>query len=77
MSEPMRTSTRDLDDLRERLSAWLGRRVSRVTRPSANGMSSETLFFTVDGTRVRGAPGAHRGGRADLPPATTWACSSR
>lgn len=51
VSEQMRTSTRDLDDLRERLSAWLGRQVSRVTRPSANGMSSETLFFTVDGTR--------------------------
>lgn len=51
VTEQMRTSTRDLDDLRERLSAWLGDDVSQLTRPSANGMSSETLFFTAGTTR--------------------------
>jgi aminoglycoside phosphotransferase (APT) family kinase protein len=50
MSEQMRTSTRDLGDLRTRLAAWLGSgyTVSEVVRPESNGMSSETLFFTVE-----------------------------
>ena len=47
----MRTSTRDLEELRERLESWLtGRRgrpvtVSRLSRPDGNGMSSETLHL--------------------------------
>ncbi|WP_214413732.1 phosphotransferase family protein [Sphaerisporangium fuscum] len=53
--DEMRTSTRDLGELRERLRAWLagrlpgatGVRVSPPSRPSANGLSSETLFFTA------------------------------
>ncbi|MEV0592630.1 phosphotransferase family protein [Nonomuraea cavernae] len=53
MAEEMRTSTRDLDELRHRMGAWLRGRigtpvvVSELSRPSSNGMSSETLFFTV------------------------------
>jgi aminoglycoside phosphotransferase (APT) family kinase protein len=56
MAEEMRTSTRDLDELRERVTGWLRERaggvgdavtVSELSRPSANGMSSETLFFTA------------------------------
>jgi aminoglycoside phosphotransferase (APT) family kinase protein len=49
----MRTSTRDLEELRELVTAWLRRRVgadasvSELSRPSGNGMSSETLFFTA------------------------------
>jgi aminoglycoside phosphotransferase (APT) family kinase protein len=61
MSEPVRTSTRHLPELRDRLAAWLSGRlrlpvgVSEVSRPSANGMSSETVFFTAswEGTRER------------------------
>ncbi len=53
MAEEMRTSTRDLDRLRERMAGWLRERagaavtVSELSRPSANGLSSETLFFTA------------------------------
>lgn len=53
MSEQMRTSTRDLDELHDRVHAWLEGRlgcavtVSELSRPSGNGMSSETLFFTA------------------------------
>lgn len=53
MSEQMRTSTRDLDELHGRVHAWLAGRlggavtVSELSRPSGNGMSSETLFFTA------------------------------
>ncbi|MFC4591112.1 phosphotransferase family protein [Sphaerisporangium corydalis] len=51
----MRTSTRDLGELRERLRAWLPGRldgasavtVSELSRPSGNGLSSETVFFTA------------------------------
>lgn len=47
------TSTRDRDELRRRLEAWLvrrlgpaaGARVVRMDPPSGNGMSSETLLF--------------------------------
>ena len=58
------TSTRDLDDLTKRIEAWLATvldpdsspEVSDVTSPASNGMSSETLLFTVttmeDGTSV-------------------------
>ncbi|WP_248959411.1 phosphotransferase family protein [Sphaerisporangium perillae] len=56
--EEMRTSTRDLGELRERLQNWLtgrlegatGVTVSELSRPSANGLSSETLFFTASWT---------------------------
>lgn len=49
------TSTRDLDDLGRRIEAWLSTvldpesrpEVSDVTSPASNGMSSETLLFTV------------------------------
>src|SRR5689334_2534239 len=57
----MRTSTRDLEELRDRVTSWLGGRlgrpvtISELSRPSGNGMSSETLFFTAawDGEPVR------------------------
>jgi aminoglycoside phosphotransferase (APT) family kinase protein len=47
----MRTSTRDLAELRPQIRAWLGRtlgaevQVSELARPAANGLSSETLLF--------------------------------
>jgi aminoglycoside phosphotransferase (APT) family kinase protein len=52
-SEPRerpRTSTRDRDELRERLERWLAGRfgkasVSPLAGPTTNGMSSETLLF--------------------------------
>ncbi|SNR88923.1 Predicted kinase, aminoglycoside phosphotransferase (APT) family [Streptosporangium subroseum] len=50
-AEQMRTSTRDLDELRERLESWLTGRlgcpvtVSRLSHPDGNGLSSETLIF--------------------------------
>ena len=56
-------STRDRDDLHDRLADWLGRtlgpdaapELGDVTSPEGNGMSSETLLFdaswVVDGTR--------------------------
>ncbi|MEV0147904.1 MULTISPECIES: phosphotransferase family protein [unclassified Nonomuraea] len=53
MPEEMRTSTRDLGRLRERMASWLAGRtggpvdVSELSRPAANGMSSETVFFTA------------------------------
>ncbi|PRX62514.1 aminoglycoside phosphotransferase (APT) family kinase protein [Nonomuraea fuscirosea] len=53
MTEQMRTSTRDLEELRRRATTWLrakvgdGATVSEMSRPSENGMSSETLFFTA------------------------------
>ncbi|WP_282798347.1 phosphotransferase family protein [Streptomyces sp. CC224B] len=48
-----RTTTRDPDALARRLSRWLGTRLPGaravdVTVPASNGMSSETLLFTVD-----------------------------
>ncbi len=61
-----RISTRDLDDLRRRLTTWLTTQlgdgsdpeISDLVAPEANGMSSDTFLFDV----------AHRseGGRADL-----------
>ncbi|MFC7587590.1 hypothetical protein ACFQYP_30820 [Nonomuraea antimicrobica] len=72
MTEQLRTSTRDLAELRERATAWLRSQVgpsaavSEMSRPSKNGLSSETLFFTAtwDGhgtrcvARLAPAPGA-------------------
>ncbi|MEU9333384.1 phosphotransferase family protein [Streptomyces sp. NPDC048290] len=48
-----RTSTRDLGEIARRLTGWLdarlpGARAVDVSAPAANGMSSETLLFTVD-----------------------------
>lgn len=53
MTEQMRTSTRDLEELRDRATRWLrgwvggDATVSEMSRPSGNGLSSETLFFTA------------------------------
>lgn len=48
-----RTSTRDPEELGRRLTAWLdpklpGVRITDIAVPGSNGMSSETLLFTVD-----------------------------
>jgi hypothetical protein len=51
--ERPRTTTRDPEDLRRRLEAWLATklpaaaepRIAEVRTPSSNGMSSETLLF--------------------------------
>ncbi|AQZ64932.1 Phosphotransferase [[Actinomadura] parvosata subsp. kistnae] len=61
MTEQLRTSTRDLEELRKRATVWLRSRVgadatvSEMSRPSENGLSSETLFFTAtwDGQGTR------------------------
>jgi aminoglycoside phosphotransferase (APT) family kinase protein len=47
------TSTRDYEVLRTQLEAWLqerlpGAKISELTVPSSNGMSSETVLFDVD-----------------------------
>ncbi|MFF5204768.1 phosphotransferase family protein [Streptosporangium sp. NPDC000396] len=58
--EQMRTSTRDLDELHERVRSWLtghlGRpvTVSRLSHPSGNGMSSETLIFDASWDSAEG-----------------------
>ncbi|MET7487785.1 phosphotransferase family protein [Streptomyces sp. NPDC005538] len=48
-----RTTTRDPEQLAHRLTAWLdtrlpGARAARVTVPTSNGMSSETLLFDIE-----------------------------
>ncbi|WP_250306519.1 MULTISPECIES: phosphotransferase family protein [unclassified Streptomyces] len=48
-----RTTTRDPQDLGRRITRWLdarlpGVRVTDLSTPASNGMSSETLLFTVD-----------------------------
>ncbi|MGW6531516.1 phosphotransferase family protein [Streptomyces venezuelae] len=48
-----RTTTRDPEDLARRLSTWLdarlpGAKAADMTVPESNGMSSETLLFTVE-----------------------------
>ncbi|MEU0570019.1 phosphotransferase family protein [Nonomuraea sp. NPDC005983] len=59
MTEQIRTSTRDLEELHDRVAAWLRGRVgspvtvSELSRPSGNGLSSETLFFTASWGRER------------------------
>ncbi|WP_433376867.1 phosphotransferase family protein [Streptosporangium sp. CA-115845] len=59
-AEDMRTSTRDLDELHERMRSWLSGRVgspvtlSRLSAPSGNGMSSETLLFDASWTAAEG-----------------------
>ncbi|ATL26187.1 phosphotransferase family protein [Streptomyces formicae] len=48
-----RTTTREPEELARRLTAWLGRRLPGakavdVTVPESNGMSSETLLFSIE-----------------------------
>ncbi|WP_327357561.1 phosphotransferase family protein [Streptomyces sp. NBC_01304] len=48
-----RTTTRDPEELAQRLTAWLdgrlpGAKVTGVTVPESNGMSSETLLFDIE-----------------------------
>jgi aminoglycoside phosphotransferase (APT) family kinase protein len=50
------TSTRDRDELRERLGRWLSHKVDEpevtsLVVPESNGMSSETLLFDVEYTQ--------------------------
>lgn len=58
--EEMRTSTRDLEELHERMRSWLSGRVgsavtlSPLSSPSGNGMSSETLLFDASWTGAEG-----------------------
>lgn len=69
-----RTTTRDLDELRRRLTEWFARvlgpaarpKLSPPTRPGKAGMSSETLLFDMRWSEA----GAERKGRfvARLPP---------
>jgi aminoglycoside phosphotransferase (APT) family kinase protein len=52
VSERPQTSTRDYDQLRDRLEAWVGGRVpgatvSELVVPESNGMSSETVLFDL------------------------------
>lgn len=66
-----RTSTRDRDELRKRLSAWLaeripGARITDFSAPTANGMSSETVLFEAHWDEG-GVRGVHRC-VARLPP---------
>jgi aminoglycoside phosphotransferase (APT) family kinase protein len=72
--ESVKTSTRDAEQLRAQLEAWLRRRsgdpaavISSLDRPSANGMSSETILFDAEWTEG----GERRGGAlvARLSPA--------
>src|SRR5947208_11634233 len=54
-TDELRKSTRDYDELRERLQAWLRERlpgavVGELDKPSGNGMSSETVVFDVTAT---------------------------
>ncbi|MEV4527513.1 phosphotransferase family protein [Streptosporangium sp. NPDC049304] len=59
-TQKIRTSTRDLGELRERMRSWLSLRVggpvtiSPLSRPQNNGMSSETLFFDASWTSAEG-----------------------
>ena len=53
--EHAKTSTRDLGEVRQRLTAWMAKtlvagaepRLSEVRRPGGSGMSSETLLFDM------------------------------
>jgi aminoglycoside phosphotransferase (APT) family kinase protein len=73
------TSTRDAEELRRQLEAWLQQRsgdpdavISSLDRPSANGMSSETILFDAewqeDGERRGGALVARLSPAADAYP---------
>ena len=67
------TSTRDRDELHDRLVAWLGGkvgepRISELVVPESNGMSSETLLFDASW-----ADAANTNGRARI----TQPCAAR
>ncbi|MFI6877720.1 phosphotransferase family protein [Streptomyces sp. NPDC050400] len=52
-----RTSTREPEEIAQRLTAWLGRtlpgaKAVDVTVPESNGMSSETLLFDIEHPRA-------------------------
>ncbi|GAA2890942.1 phosphotransferase family protein [Streptosporangium fragile] len=59
-TEEMRTSTRDLGELRDRMRVWLSGRlglpvaVSPISHPRGNGLSSETLLFDASWTSAEG-----------------------
>ena len=65
-TDHLRTSTRDPEDLRRRLEAWLATRpevgakvrIESLQSPEANGMSSETLLF--DASWLPASPGGER-----------------
>ena len=68
-----KTSTRDRDELHERLVAWLAGKVrepqiSELVVPESNGMSSETLLFDASWPDDRGGGGRSR---------TTQPCAAR
>ncbi len=77
--EHITTSTRDPRETAERLQEWLavklgpGRdpRITEVSSPESNGMSSETLLFTAD-WRQDGAMVRHRLVARIEPPATDY-----
>lgn len=61
--ERYRVSTRDDDELRARLDAWLASRlttpaITAFERPQGNGMSSDTVLFEAEWTDDEGAPGS-------------------
>ena len=67
-SDRPKTSTRDYEQLRAQLQAWLqerepGATVSELIVPESNGMSSETVLFDLIGARrarTAGLGGPHR-----------------
>jgi aminoglycoside phosphotransferase (APT) family kinase protein len=67
-TDRLSVSTRDDEELRDRLSAWLatrpelgsGVRIDAFERPEANGMSSETLLFDASWMRPGGERSANR-----------------
>ena len=70
------TSTRDREDLRRRLIAWLGTRVSdphieALSAPGTNGMSSETLLFDAEWRTEGTGERVTRSCAARLPPDPT------
>jgi aminoglycoside phosphotransferase (APT) family kinase protein len=78
-AEHITTSTRDPQELAERLERWLGTTVraggsptiSQVSSPESNGMSSETLLFTAR-WEEEGAPVERRLVARIEPPATDY-----
>ncbi|MGO8870267.1 MAG: phosphotransferase family protein [Acidimicrobiales bacterium] len=78
-AERITTSTRDRDEIAERLQAWLaatlasdGRpTITELTSPEGNGMSSETVLFTATWSED-GATVPHRLVARIEPPATAY-----
>ena len=77
--EHITTSTRDPRETADRLQGWLAvhlgtdadPRITEVSSPESNGMSSETLLFTAD-WRERGTRVQHRLVARIEPPATDY-----